>query len=121
LSLNIGNKKGINLESLFPGGKFTNLEPIGWTNLFSITKTMESILEEELKEKLKLNQTNQDAALIIRYNRPTSVLEEKHNEDNNDESHLKQAGKFLSNSARSIGKSAALSVLATKLAEVVLN
>ena len=83
---------------------------------------MESILEEELKEKLKLNQTNQDAALILRYNRPTSVLEGKHNEDNNDESHLKQAGKLLvAKTARSIGKSAALNFIGNKLAETVLN
>ena len=82
---------------------------------------MESILEEELKEKVKLNQTNQDAALILRYNRPTSVLEGKHNEDNNDESHLKQAGKFVAKTARSIGKSAALNFIGNKLAEAVLN
>ncbi len=42
-------------------------------------------------------------------------------EDSNDESHLKQAGKFLSNSARSIGKSAALTIAANKLSEVFLD
>jgi hypothetical protein len=82
---------------------------------------MESILEEELKEKLKLNQTNQDAALILRYNRPTSVLKGKQNEDNNDESHLKKAGKFVSEKAISIGTSAALNFIGNKLAETVLN
>jgi len=82
---------------------------------------MESILEEELKEKLKLNQTNKlQAPKTIKYKRPTSAMT-SNDEDSNDESHLKRAGKFLSNSALSIGKTAATSVIATKLAEVFLE
>ena len=43
------------------------------------------------------------------------------NEDNNDESHLKKAGKFVSEKAISIGTSAALNFIGNKLAETVLN